>query len=277
MSRYGSSDDHQPVTWLRGHPVYAAHFLILVFVGSMLATTLLLAFNLPFVLDWLAFSSERVFKGEGWRIFTYGLVNPPSLGFAIDMLMIAWFGREVEKFFGRRKFLFLCGCLYFLPPLLLTLIGVWQPMSLAGETGTFALFIAFATLYPNAVLIFNMLAKWFAVILVGLYTLTALAYHQWAGLASLWVTVGFAYGFVRYEQGHFTLPRIRLPGRRPNLRVLPDLKPQKDSGAKSSKEAPMVELDVLLDKIAESGMSSLTPKERARLDAARADLLKKGR
>jgi hypothetical protein len=37
----------------------------------------------------------------------------------------------------------------------------------------------------------------------------------------------------------------------------------------------MAEVDALLDKIAQSGISSLTAKERAKLDAARADLLKR--
>jgi hypothetical protein len=284
MSRYDTSDDdHQPMVWLRGYPFYAAHFLVLVFVVSMLATTLLLAFNGLSVLELLSFSSERVLKGQVWRIFTYGLVNPPSvLPFVIDMFMIAWFGREVEKFFGRRKFLFLYGCIYFLSPLLLALIGVWKPMQLAGESGAFALFIAFATLYPDVVMLFNILAKWVAVILVGISSLAALAYHDWAALISLWVTVGFAFAFVRYEQGRITLPGIRLPRinlfqKKPKLRVLPDLKPQKSSGAKISNEIPIGEIDMLLDKIAESGMSSLTPKERARLDAAREELLKKGR
>ena len=38
----------------------------------------------------------------------------------------------------------------------------------------------------------------------------------------------------------------------------------------------MAEVDALLDKIAQSGIASLTPKERAKLDAAREGLLKRG-
>jgi hypothetical protein len=278
MSRYDTSDDdHQPMVWLRGHPFYAAHALVLVFVVSMFATTLVMAFNGSYVLDWLFFNSGHVLKGQVWRVFTYGLVNPPSLSFVMSMLMIVWFGREVEKFFGRRKFLFLYGCLYFLSPILFTLIGVWHPMVLAGESCSFAIFIAFATLYPDVALLFNILAKWAAIILVGISTLAALAYHDWVSLASLWATVGYAFAFVRYEQGRFTLPRINLFQKKPKLRVLPDLEPQKNSRARVSKEIPIGEIDMLLDKIAQSGMSSLTPKERARLDAAREELLKKGR
>jgi hypothetical protein len=38
----------------------------------------------------------------------------------------------------------------------------------------------------------------------------------------------------------------------------------------------MAEVDALLDKIAVSGIGSLTPKERAKLEAAREDLMKRG-
>lgn len=260
--------------WCGGRAIYAAHLLVIVFAGSMLATTIILAANAGHLLDWPSFSSERVLKGEVWRIFTYGFVNPPSLWFVVDMFMIAWFGRELEKFFGRRTFLVFYGGLYFLSPLLFTVIGGWHPMHLAGETGAFAVFIAFATLYPNAVMLFNVLAKWVALILVGISTLIALANHDWVGLISLGATVGFAYAFVRYHQGHFTLPKLSLGRRQPQFRVLPDLQPSRAAGAKAPKEESMAEMDALLDKIAQSGLSSLTAKERAKLEKTRTNLMK---
>jgi hypothetical protein len=276
---WGSSEEHRPVMWLRGYPLYAAHFIVFLFVLAMVATTLVQAIpatrGIP---EALIFKSAQVLKGEVWRVFTYGLVNPPtSLWFVIDMFMLAFFGRELEKFFGRRIFLILYGCLYFLTPILFTLIGLLSPMILIGESGSFALFIAFATLYPNVTLLFNVLAKWVAVVLVGFYTMMRLAANDWAGLISLWSTVGFAFGFVRFQQGFITLPKIRF-SRRPKLRVLPDPIGKKTSlAAKSVREdATMAEVDALLDKIATSGIASLTPKERARLEAAREGLMKRG-
>ena len=279
MNRFGSPDeDHQPVTWLRGYPVYAAHLIVLVFAVSMIVTSLTMFFNVGHLFSWLPFSSELVLRGQVWRIFTYGLVNPPSLQLVFDLLFIAWFGCEVEKFFGRRKFLWLYAGIYLVTPLLFTLIGVWLPLVRAGEIGAFALFVAFATLYPNAVMMFDVLAKWAALILFGILTLMALAYHDTTGLISLWATSGLACAFVRHEQGAFTLPAIDWWKRKPKLRVLPDLPAslKKTAPAPVAKAASMVEIDALLDKIAQSGMASLTPKERAKLDAARDDLMKKG-
>jgi hypothetical protein len=252
--------------WLRGYPVYAAYFLALVFAVSMVATSVLMAVNGAHLLTWLPFLSANVLRGEVWRIFTYGLVNPPSLWFVINIAMIASFGREVERFFGRRTFLALYACIYLLTPLLFTLLGVWFPTQISGEVGAFALFVAFATLYPEAVMFFGLLAKWVAVVLVGIYSLSELANHEWLGLLSLWVTVAFAFGFVRYQQGMLELPHFGFPkgpGEQPE--------PERARSAPSSpaKGRSMAEIDALLDKIALSGMDSLTPKERARLDSAR--------
>ncbi len=275
MDIYGTSEEHRPVMWLRGYPLYAAHFLVFVFTGSLLATSLLLALNAGHLLAWLTFSSSEVLRGQIWRVATYGLVNPPGLPFVIDMLMFVWFGREVEKFFGQKKFLLLYGGIYLATPLLFTALGVWRPLALSGETGAFALFVAFASLYPNAVLMFDILAKWAAAVLIGIFTLMALAYHDWTGLMSLWITSGFAHLYVRGEQGAFNLPRLRWPQRRPKLRVLPDLPASKLSESSSRDGGSMSEIDALLDKIARSGIGSLTAKERARLEQGRANLLKK--
>lgn len=273
MNDYLPHEDTQPVTWLRGHPIYAAHLVVLGFVVSMLATTVLMYFKAAYFWGWLPFSSAEVLKGQAWRIATYGLVNPPSLWFAIDMAMIALFGRELERVFGRRRFLGLYACIYFMPPLLFTLVGPWFGTQLVGEAGAFALFVAYATLYPDAVMIFGILAKWAAAILVGIYSLMAIAYHDWTGGASLWVTCGVAFVFVRFERGLLTLPRMRLPWGRPKFRVIEgarNVTPTRPPATNS-----MAEVDALLDKIAHSGLGSLTSKERATLDSAREALMRR--
>lgn len=271
---YFGSEEHQPVTWFRGHPVYATHFVVLVWIASMLITTVLSFANNTALLAWTAFSSDLVLHGQVWRIATYGLWNPPSLWFAIDMLMLVWFGREVEKFFGRGKFFSLYASVYLLRPLVFTALGPWLPITFAGESGAFAVFVAFAALYPNVPILFTLLAKWVALILIAIYTLMALADHNWETLISLWVTSGFAYGFVRYQQGHFAMPRMKLRSRRPKLRIVPDAGP-KPASPVAPANASMAEVDALLDKIAQSGIESLTPKERAKLDAARRRLQKR--
>lgn len=271
---YGSSEEHQPLTWVRGYPIYAAHALVAVFVVSMVATAICLGADAHRFLDVLPFRSDRVLSGEIWRIVTYGLYNPPSIWFAIEMVMIVWFGRELEKFYGRKKFFILYAGLYFLPPLVLTAFGLWQPNMLAGRSGSFGLFIGFATLYPNVSFFFNLLAKWLAVILVALYTLMALSSRDTAGLIYLWTTVGFAYAFVRDQQGHFSLPTFRRPERTESREPV-SRSVERSRNSDTARQNTMAEVDALLDKIAQSGIHSLTPKERAKLDAARSEMKKR--
>lgn len=272
---WGSSEEHEPVTWIRGYPVYATHFIVLVYVVLMIVVAVL-GRSADAIYAALGFNSVQVFSGQVWRIASYGLFNPPSLFFAVDMVMLVWFGRELEKTFGRRKFFGFYGGIYLVPSLVLTLIGLLKPTSTLGEPGTLAVFVGFATLYPGAMMLFNIMAKWVAIILVGLYGLIHLSDRNWIGLTLLASTCGYAFLFVRVEQGVLVLPDFRFWKRKPKLRVLPDLpKKQIVTSKAAAEDATMAEVDALLDKIARSGISSLTSKERAKLEAAREDLMKR--
>jgi len=281
-------EDHQPITWVRGHPLYAVHLIVVGLALTILGTALLQASGSGAFLEKLVFDSVAVHSGEAWRVLTYGLVNIPSVGIAVDIALLLWFGRDLELFFGRRVFLRLYAFIYFIPPLLLGLLGFLQPMQLAGQTGALAVFVAFATLNPQAAVWLNILASWAAAILVAIFTLIALSRHDWASLAALWSTTAYAFAFVRHQQGHFSLPLPRF--RREETedeRRAPAAAPAAvrvgHAHAKSSAtpEAPprvdheMAEVDALLDKINRSGIDSLTPRERERLSAAQARLARR--
>ncbi len=278
MSGYGYSEEHRPVTYWRGHPIYAAQFIVIAYCVLMVVVAVLGSAAAP-IFGWLGFSSTKVLSGEIWRLATYGWFNPPSLFFVVDMLMLWWFGGELERTFGRRIYFYLYGGIYLLPPLVLLGLSAFGPTATFGQPGALALFIAFATHFPSAPVFFNLLAKWAALILVGIYSLIALAERNWTALTFLWVTCGYAHLFTKYQQGTFSLPTASLFKRRPKLRALPDLPVKKASSATAAvaetDDSPMAEVDALLDKIAKSGIGSLTAKERAKLEAARTDLLKR--
>lgn len=272
----GPSEEHQPVTYWRGYGIYASHLIVIVYCVLMIVTAVAGQHIAP-AIAWTAFKSELVHAGQVWRLLSYGLFNFPDLGFAFDMLMLVWFGRELERFYGRRLFLWLYGGIYVLAPLVLTVGGFIRPTALFGQPGALALFVAFATQFPGMPVFFTLLAKWAALILVGIYTLLHLSRRDWISLTVLWTTCGYAHLFVRHQQGLFTLPSLKFLQRKPPLRALPDLPEKKNAApARPAREdATMAEVDALLDKIAKSGMSSLTAKERAKLEAARADLMKR--
>ncbi len=282
-----SSEEHSPITYWGGHPIYAIHLVVIAYCALMAVTAVAGPSFAP-VLRATMFDSREVLSGEVWRILTYGLFNAPSLGFAFDMLMLFWFGRELERFFGRKVFGQLYGGIYLLPPLVLTALGTFFPSGRLGQPGALALFIGFATQFPGMPVFFTLLAKWAAFILVGIFTLVHIAARDWVSLVLLWSTCGFAHLFIRHQQGFFQLPRLSLFRRKPKLRVLPDLPTRETRRESAARPAPaavaaastateMAEVDALLDKIAKSGIGSLTAKERAKLEAAREGLLKRGR
>jgi len=282
MSLHGfeGPEEHGPVTWWRGLPVHAVHLLVAALVVSMLATTALQLARADGLISQLAFSGEAVWRGELWRLITYGLVNPPSLALAIELLMLVWFGREVERFLGRRDFLRLYAGLYLVRPLLFTALTPVLPANFAGGTGSFAVFIAFATLFPDAPLLFNLLARWVAWGLLALGALMALGARDGVRLLELAATCGFAFAFIRHHQGRWSwprFPRFRLSRPATAMRAAPVPVAARAGAARGTATtppvaAPMAEVDVLLDKIAQSGLHSLTAAERARLEAAREDL-----
>lgn len=263
----GISDEHRPVTYWRGYPIHACHLIVIVYCTLMVGVAVS-GPAIEGVVEALGFSSARVLSGQLWRLVTYGLLNQPGLGFALDMLMIVWFGRELERLFGLRLFLWLYAGIYLVPPMVLTAVGLAHPTVLFGQPGALALFIAFATQFPGMPVFFSLLAKWAALILVGIFALMALAARDWTALILLASTCGYAHGFVRYQQGGWSLPEFRLPRRRPKLRSVPRPDPE-ESGTDIS------EMDSLLDKIARTGLGSLTTEERARLETARKNLMRR--
>jgi membrane associated rhomboid family serine protease len=271
MNGYDSYSEYQPRGYIGGYPIYTAYLIVAIYTVSMIVSAIMSFAASSMWYAPLIFDSSRVLGGEVWRVLTYGLVNKPSFFFVFDMYMLAVFGREIERYFGHKVFLRLWVYLYLLTPLLFTLIGLRMPLRLAGETGSFAMFVAFATLYPNAMMMFNILAKWAAIVLVALCALIDLSNQDTVDLISLLATTGFAFAYIRGAQGRLSLPSLRLPTRKPKLRVLPDPDPRLTSGNLET----VAEMDELLDKIAKSGLSSLSAKELAQLDAARANMLKR--
>jgi Uncharacterized membrane protein (homolog of Drosophila rhomboid) len=282
-----SDDDHQPLTWVQGRPLYATHLILAVLVITLLVTTVGMAAGARGFLDTLVFNGAAVLaEGQLWRVFTYGFVNPPSLFFVIDLVLLAVFGREVEKHLGRKSFLRLYVLAYLVPPLFLAALSFWHPLTHSGYTGALVVFVAFATLYPGAALMFNLLAGWVAAGLVGIFTLVALAHRDWPSLVALWSSTAFAFAYIRHSQDRlvFSLPRfrrntaksIRNPAStsaRDGTTRTPTSSVRHTAGPSSSDD--MAEVDALLDKIGRSGLDSLTPSEHARLAAAQARLAKR--
>src|SRR6202040_2663823 len=195
-----TSDDYRPVAWMGRYPVDVTTMLVGLHVAVAIIACILVAVGAGSVLDYLQFDSARVlYLGQVWRISPYALVHAPSvlLWFAIEMYMLFVFGREVERFIGQRAYVALYLLLLLLPSIALTLWGLSQRTGLACSGALhFSIFVAFATIFPNVQFFARISAKWVALILAAIGTLSALAARDWQNLAVLWMSMAIAFGFI---------------------------------------------------------------------------------
>ena len=274
-----TSDDYRPVTWMGRYPVDVTTILVGLHVTCAILAAILIAFGAGSMLAYLQFDTAAVWSGgQVWRLLTYAFVHAPSalLWFAVEMYMLFVFGREVERFIGRRAYIVIYLILLIAPAAVLTVWGLWQRSALAGSPALhFGIFVAFATIYPRVELFLRIMAKWIALILAGVYTFQLLAYHAWTDLAVVWTSIGAAFLFIEWrgagpELVWWNNVKARF-GPKPKLHVV-----QKSVSRRAIEPDDLyASIDPILDKISKSGIGSLTANERRLLNRERDRLLKK--
>lgn len=262
------------------YPVDVTTMLVGVHVFCAVVACIFTAISsLSGTLNYFIFDSARIWNGlQVWRLGTYAFVHSPStlLWFAIEMYLLFVFGREVERFIGRRAYIALYAGLLIAPTIVLTTWGLWQQSALSGSSALhFGIFVAFATIYPRVELFLRIMVKWIALILAGVYTLQLLAYHAWTDLAVVWTSIGAAFLFIELRGAGPELVwwndlKARF-GPKPKFHVVPKPGPRRVAES----DDVYASIDPILDKISKFGIGSLTANERRQLDRERERLLKK--
>jgi membrane associated rhomboid family serine protease len=276
-----TSDDYRPVAWMGRYPVDVTTMLVGLHIICGILIALVFAAGHSGVVNYLMFDSAEVWSGaQIWRLVTYAFIHPPLgsalLWFAIEMYMLFVFGREVERFIGRRAYIALYLVLLLLPAAILTMWGLFARTGMAGSGALhFAIFVAFATIYPNVELLLRIMAKWVALILAGIGTLSALAAHDWQTLVVLWTSIGAAFLFIELrgagpELVWWNNVKARF-GPKPKFHVVQKMRPRRAV----EPDDVYASIDPILDKISKFGIGSLTANERRLLNRERDRLLKK--
>jgi membrane associated rhomboid family serine protease len=282
MLYHEQSEDYRPLFWVSGRPVYANTLIIIFHVAAFVVSALCISyFGLYAVANGLVLDTPKIWQqGQVWRLFSYiafdpGFFSQRSLWFPVSILLLYFFGREVEQFVGRKTYLKLYAALVFIPAILLCLLGlviVPAPFLNCCEI-FFGVFIAFATIYPGAMpsMWVQLSASTIAWILLAVFSLINLAMHDYTALFMLWTSS--AVGYVG----------MRLIGAGRGLTWLTDwlenrqakkLARQRDFKVlKDTKETESI--DDILEKISKHGVGSLDARERAALERARTNLLKR--
>ena len=275
MITHRSPENYDPITWVGRVPVYATTIIVALSVVSMVGVAIALASGAEAGLGKLTFNTESVLRGgELWRCLTYAFVNPPDPWFIISLVMLYIFGRDVEQHLGRKGFVRLyLGFLLLGPSLLLAAALVSrQSLSISQSWANFAVFLSFAALYPGAQLLFQITAKIFALVLLGISVLQLLAGRQWVEMMVLLGTAFLAYYAIRHGSALNLdfISRLRPVSNRSKIPRLRMVKNPEDETVD-----PHRIIDPLLEKISRNGLSSLTRREREQLERARAVLLAK--
>lgn len=263
-----SYQDNQPLARWGKLPVYGTTILVAVIVVGLLFTAL--AGEMA-ALVMLAFDPERFWlKGQVWRALSYVMVGQIHFFTIFNLLFIYCFGRDCEQEMGRRRYFAFLGLLVATPVLIATLLWlVGMGGGVAGSTHlSIGLVIAFATIYPNVEWWASIPMKFVAIGCVFLAAVGHLSSGDQIALGCTLVTCAVSFGYIRaIRMGIFE--GLRLPD---FFRRKPKLRSQRARTGDGTGD-----MDALLDKIAKSGMSSLTEKERARLQSARDQMMNQGK
>jgi len=282
MLYHEQSDDYRPLFWMGGRPIYANDFFVFAHVISFVVCALCISvYGLDRIYDALSLNTAKIWDdGEVWRLFSYIAFDPyffmqRSLWFLWSMLLLYFFGREVEQYAGRKTYLKLYAALVLIPALLLCVLGLTTPqVHLNCFEAIFGMFIAFVTLYPGSMPAFFWLpfrASVLAWILLAVFSLIDLADHAFTAIFMLWASSAVGYFGMRLIGAGYGLNwltdwleerQAQRLARQRNIKIL------KDTQATQT-------IDDILEKISKQGVGSLSPSERAALERARKNLLKR--
>ena len=231
---------------------------------------------------------DKVLDGQVWRLITWPVANEPDIWTVITIAIFWYFGREIEGLLGRNRFAWFLAILTVVPGIVGALVDLPQAGIRPLE---FAVFLVFVAEYPFARFFFGVPAWAIGAIFVGIEVLQLIGLRNERGIVFLFVSIATAAVAARSFGLAASLPwipRLPLPGSRTTTRPRRSTKPTRSTrSAKSSsgrtvvegpwgqptrpapsptEVAAQLELDDLLDKISATGMDSLTPAEKRRLN-----------
>ena len=166
------------------------------------------------VRDWFGLSPDRVFGSFAiWQLVTWMFLHDTKNIYHIlfSMLTLYWFGPEIERAWGTRRFVqyyFICGIGAAILVCLADLLFIHgTPVTIGASGAIFGVMLAFAMLFPDRemlfMLIFPLKVKYVVAILAAINLLMSLGgdggVSYVAHLGGLFV--GWLYFQIRYRRG----------------------------------------------------------------------------
>jgi membrane associated rhomboid family serine protease len=144
----------------------------------------------PDALLYLALLPDEVKHGQVWRLFTWPLWNKPdNIWTVLTIVMLWYFGKELERMIGRVKFAVLLVLLAVVPGIVGVLLNVPQGEIRSVQIAVFCLFVAE---YPNVRFFFGVPAWVFAAVIVGIEVLQLVGLRESDRILLLMVSLATA-------------------------------------------------------------------------------------
>jgi len=248
-------------------------------VGSLIALNVvcwILQVATPAVTEFLSATADQVFGLQIWRLVTANFAHAPNsiyhLGF--NMLFLFFFGRELERMYGRRDFYILylgAGVLAVLAELTVLAASGGGHVPVLGASGSvMAIVVLYTLFYPNRTILFMLfipMPLWLLCILYILGDVMGALSNDPNGVANWAHLMGAFVGFLYWKfdlrwhklRAYFS-PRS---GRRPSRqgRKIVQMPQSKRPAVTKEVDPVSLRIDELLAKISDSGKESLSEDE----------------
>ncbi|HRL49200.1 MAG TPA: rhomboid family intramembrane serine protease [Propioniciclava sp.] len=263
MSSFNVSRDNSGEAWFRIGRFDVTSTVLLVALGTLGTVVATLAAG---VANALYLDPRLVLSGQVWRIVTWPFVDALSLWTLLSLVLLWYFGRDLEAQVGRRSM----AALY---------IGMWASLTaislvvhLVSGTGQmyglgliqFLVLLLWIAEYPQRPFFFGIRAWVVGAVLLGLQVLLMAASGRLADLLTLLGALVFtalmARRFGLLSELNF-LPRPKAPSAPRPAR--------KERRAAERRASDAERIDQLLEKISNEGLHSLTAAERRELEKLR--------
>lgn len=286
MPRYLSLETEPFGKW-KGIPIYLTTIVVAVMVAGLIACAFIEAEG-SFDLRAASFIVPRNGWANAYTLWFYPMIDRFSFFTPFGIFCFYWWSIGIETHLGRKVLAQLLFMLTVIPAAAATLIAYTlnAPDMLLGNFYIVAgMIVAFATLYPNALAFGFIPFKYVAVACVFCGSLMMVAEKRFLGLIGLWSTCLAAMLFIKHAlerdfDDHVPIAaRIRNAFRRkPKFRVVPRPGSSRTHHSRTEEiepepeDAVMAEVDAILEKVARSGLQSLSTSEHAKLQKAREEL-----
>lgn len=229
----------------------------------------------PILEKLVLYSSPSSLIWRPWTLFTYMFMHNGIWHIVFNMLILFFIGRIAEDFYRPsdiyKQYIIggIAGALLFMIAFnlfpIFTSMGISVPM-VGASAAVISIVVATAALVPDYEIflwgVIRLKLKWFAIIMVGLDLVMFTNGNEGGRIAHLG---GAAFGWLyatKRDWFDFDFSKVKMPKKRKAIDEKKIFRGVKNPSTSKDRKPHQMEIDAILDKISQSGYSSLSREEK---------------